>query len=234
MSYYALAAAVVAAAGTMYNNQQVADKQDNNAAAALRQQGMLQQQASAKTNALVQKTAASTDTTAKSNLLQSYLTEMNQKMGNATAPIAQVGNVSNAYTKAANDATSGISTFGNNQANLLSAIDAPSVQRQGEAADLSRYGTDIGQIQRTSQADNFLAQMRARSIAPNPWITGLTDIAGSYARTAGSGGSGGGTGLSTADGTGVAGSGAFGGSVGYAPSQGFGSLYGNFAPVYGS
>lgn len=195
MTWVAVGAAVVAAAGTMYNNKQVADKQDNNAAAALREQGMLQQQANAKTNELVQKTAASNDVGAKSNLLQSYLTEMQQKMGNATTPIAQVGNISNAYTKAANDATAGISTFGNNQSNLLASIDAPGVQRQQEGANLSRYGSTVGNIERQSKAVDFLAQMRARGIAPNPWIGAVSSVAGAYARSsAGSGGAGGGAG----------------------------------------
>lgn len=187
MAWIAGIAALVAAAGTYENNQQVAHKQDNNAAAALRQQGLLQQQANQRTSQLINKTAASNDVAPKSALLQQFTDALRAKQGNATSGLNQAGNVSSAFTKDALDASSGISQFGANRAGILSSIDAPGLQRQGEAADLMRYGTDVGQIQRQSQADEFLSNMRMRGIRANPWLTALSSAAGAYAKTGGGG-----------------------------------------------
>ncbi len=226
MAYVAIGLALAAAAGNYYNQQQVANKQDSTLAASLRQQGMLQQQQGAKANQLIQKTAASNPTQAKQDLLGQFTQAMQQNKGRATNTLGQVGNVSSAYTKAANDAASGIASYGNDQAGLLSSIDAPGLQRQAEAENLQKYATDLNQTKAQSASDQFLTQMRLNGIKPNPWIGGVTDAMRSYALAkAGSGGSGGtGTALSTTDGSGPASG---------AAAPGFGSLY-NYAPVYGA
>jgi hypothetical protein len=194
MSYAMVAAGiatVVAAGASYYNNQQVANRQDQNAAAALRQQGQLDQQTQAKTNQLIQKDAQSSPDAAKASLLGQFMQVMQQNKGHTNAPLAQVGNVSGAYTKAANDAALGVSQYGNTNANLLSSIDAPGVQRQAEAANLSDYGGAVNELKRQSAADDFLMQMRARDIRPNPWISAVGDMASAYARTGGAGFGGG-------------------------------------------
>lgn len=65
----------------------------------------------------------------------------------------------------------------------LSRIDAPQLQRQREASGLSRTATDLGLIGLRSQGQDFLTRLRAGSIQPNPWVTGL----GSLAQGAGAG-----------------------------------------------
>lgn len=228
------AAAIAAlAAGIQYQNTvTTAKKQDNSLASELRQQGLLQQQAQKQTGDLIQKTAASNDTGAKASVLDQFLSQMQtkQQQGGTKAGLNQVGAVSGAYAKAANDAASGISTYGDQEAGLLSSIDAPSIQRQNEAADLSRYGSGIGAIKQQSSALNFLEQMKLKGIAPNPWLTAASTALNSYASSTAGGGSYGSTGtaLGTTDGAGPAGGAAFGGSVGYGGSPGFGGLYSNF------
>jgi len=194
-AWTAAALAVVAAGTQYYNTQQVAKKQDNQLAQTLRQQGMLQQKANANTQDLINKTAASNDTGAKANLLSQFMQQMQQQSGNTKAGLNQVGNVSSAYTKAANDASSGISAYGGNQAGLLSSIDAPAVQRQAEAAQQLQYGTDINAIKHQSSALDFLNQMKLRGIRANPWLTAVSQAAGG-ASGAFAGGAGGGGGSS--------------------------------------
>jgi len=185
-----------------YANRQAANRQDSALASSLRQQGQLQQQAAQDTQQLVQKVGASNPDQAKSSLLASFTNELNNARGRAITPLSQQGAVSQAYTKAANDASQGITDFGNTNANLLSSIDAPTVQRQGEAALLSRYGSNIAGIKRQSAADDFLTQMRLRSITPNPWLTSLGSIAQGAGAAMGSGAFGGGTGVGAATGGG--------------------------------
>lgn len=194
MSWVAVGTAVVAAAASYENNQQVAHKQDRETASQLRQQFNLQHQQDAQTQQLIQKTAQSSPDAAKSSLLDKFMQQMQASQGNATHPLGQVGNVSDAYTKAANDATLGVSNYGTNNAKLLSAIDAPGLQRQGEAANLSRYGTGLNEVKRQSAADQFLSQMRLQGIRPNPWLTAVSDGAKSYGM-AKAGSAGGGSGV---------------------------------------
>jgi hypothetical protein len=190
-------AALVAGGTTYYNNTNLANQQDRELAANLRQQGDLQQQATQKTNQLIQQTADSSPATAKQSLLQQYTNELQRKKASSTNGLAQVGNVSSAYTKAANDAASGISTYGNTTADLLSSIDAPALQRQGEAANLSSFGSQLGQIKANSQADNYLSQMRLQGLHLNPWLQGLSSAAQSFATKGFSGASGFGSGTGT-------------------------------------
>lgn len=193
MSYWAVGAAIVAATASYENNRQVAHRQDSELARQLRQQYGLQHQQDQQTQQLVQKTAQSSPDSARSNLLDQFMTKLRAESPNAVRPLAQVGNVSGAYTKAANDAALGVSNYGTTNAGLLSAIDAPGLQRQAEAANLSRYGTGLNEIKRQSAADQFLSQMRLQAIRPNPWLTAVADGARAYgmARAGGSGGGGG-------------------------------------------
>lgn len=186
----AAAIATLAAGTTYYNTQQTAKRQDNQLANSLRQQAALQQQADAKTNELIQKTAQSTDAPAKANLLGDFMQQVQASTGNATHPLNQVGNVSDAYTHAANNAALGVGQYGTDRAQLLSSIDAPNLQRQGEAADLSRYGSQINAIKRDSQAEQFMNQIKLGAIHPNPWLSAAAAGMSAYAGSRGGGAAG--------------------------------------------
>lgn len=181
----AAAIATLAAGTTYYNTQQTAKRQDNQLAASLRNQAALQREADAKTGDLIQKTAQSTEAPAKASLLGDFMRQVQASTGNATRPLNQVGNVSDAYTRSANDAALGVGQYGADRAQLLSNIDAPGLQRQGEAADLSRYGSQINAIKRDSQADQFLNQIKLGAIHPNPWLSAAAAGMSAYAGSGG-------------------------------------------------
>jgi len=201
MSWIAVGAAAVAAVGTYYNNEQVAHKQDQNLAGQLRLEAQKQQQADQLTNQLIQKTASSTPGAAKQGALDQYLQTIQASKGNALSPLHQVGATSDAYKASGADAALGISDYGAKAADLMSSIDAPTIQRAQEAANDVRFNTALGAIKRASAGDDFLAQMRLRNIKLNPWISAGTSIAGGYARGA-AGASGGDYGYGTGTGTG--------------------------------
>lgn len=191
MSFWVSAAvAIVAATASYENNRQVAHRQDSELARQLRQQYGLQQQENQQTQQLIQKTAQSSPDKARGLLLDQFMEKLRAENGNAVRPLAQVGNVSGAYTKAANDAALGVSDYGRTNAGLLSAIDAPSLQRQGEAANLSRFGSALNEVKRQSAADQFLSQMRLQGIRPNPWLTAVADGARAYSMARAGGGGG--------------------------------------------
>ena len=200
-----LAMTALAGGAQYYNTQQTANRQDNTLAASLRQEGQLQDQANAKTSQLIQDTAKSSPTAAKTGLLDQFHQQMLANQGSSTNSLNQAGDTSAAYKKAATDAALGISQYGNTSANNIASIDAPGLQRQGEAQNMMKFGTQVGQLKQQSAADNFLAQMRLRAIRPNPWVSAASEAAGAYSRYGGGGyGAAAGSGASAVgDGTGA-------------------------------
>jgi hypothetical protein len=162
------------------------------------------------------------DTAQRSQLMNQFQTALKANAPQATGGLNQVGNVSSAYTKAANDAASGISQYATDQAGNLSSMMAPTLQRQNENSLLAGYGSQIGAINQQSQADAALANIRMRGIQQNPWLAavgnGLTSM-GSSGMGAGMLGGGGGTPTAIdANGVTYTGTGGFGVNLPYASS----------------
>jgi hypothetical protein len=206
MSYVMVAAGVIAAIGataTYVNARNTANRQDSQLAQSLRQQGQLQQEANAKSNELIQKTAQSSAQPAQASLLDQFTGELNRKAALANGGLGQAGKVSDAYNQAANDAASGIADYGKTRAGLISAIDAPMLQRQQEGANLQDFATQINQLKDQSSAQQFLTQMKLRGIQPNPYLTAVSGISSGVSSGLASRGFGGGSaGGAVNDGTG--------------------------------
>ncbi|MGA0588098.1 hypothetical protein ACO2Q2_13355 [Dyella sp. KRB-257] len=175
MPYLAIGAALLSAGLGYYNQEQTASRQDRTLANSLRQQYALQHQEDAKTRQLIQQTAQSTPDAAKSDLLGKFMAQIQANGGNTTRPLGQAGAVSDAYTKAANDASLGLSNYGSTNAGLVASIDAPAVQRQAEAANLSRYGSQLNDLKRQSSVQDYLTRLRLQGIRPNPWLSAVSD-----------------------------------------------------------
>lgn len=144
-------------------------QQQDTATAGLIQQASDQKQANAAVNQAVQKTAGSTPEAARQASLNAFLTQLQQSRAQANGGDSAVTG-SNRYTTGKAQAGSDINNFSNRTADLLSRITAPEMQRQQEAQTRAQLGSDIGTIQRQSQADQFLEQLRQRTITPNPWM----------------------------------------------------------------
>lgn len=184
----ALALAAAAAGATAYNTNQTAKKQDKQLAMQLRSSRDKQRDADAKTQELIAKQAKSTDADERQSSLSQFTTAIQNKRGNAVAPLNTVGAVSDAYRKSGSDAALGMTDSASKIAGLISSIDAPSQQRQNDKYDIGRYATDIDQIKRFSAGDDFLAQMQLRNIRRNPWIDAAASVAGGAASAYSGGG----------------------------------------------
>lgn len=201
MSFWVAGAALVSAGLAMYNQHETSKAQNADLAAGQIQQSQLNQQANNATQKVIQQFQGSTAKPYQAAALGKFNAALAANDPNANAPLNQVGNTSAAYKAAAQAAATGISTYGQGNASLMSQIDAPQMQRQAETGDTLAYGSQLGQIQNTSKADAFLAQLKANSVQPNPWIGGLSDALGTYAKMAGASGAQAGT-ISTGDGLG--------------------------------
>lgn len=165
-----------------YSNQQdTANRADQVEAQNIQRQTALDKKANQDTQQLLQKDAQSnTDTSQKSALLNAFQKAVAANQGTSTGGLNQVGNVSSAYTKAANDAALGVSQYTNKQAGDLASMDAPNLQRQSENANLAQYGSQIGAIGQQSAGDNAVANIRLQGVRPNPWLSAVAQGLTSY------------------------------------------------------
>lgn len=185
MSYVAVGISVAAiVAGTAvnyYNTQQTAKRADQAQAQEIQQQSALDRKANAQTQAMLQKDAANnSDTSQRSQLLDSFQKAIAANQSTAQGGMGQVGAVSSAYTKAANDAALGVSQYANDQAGSLADMNAPYLQRQNENANLAQYGSQIGAINQQSQSDQALANIKMAGIQNNPWLSAIGQGLTSY------------------------------------------------------
>jgi hypothetical protein len=78
--------------------------------------------------------------------------------------------------------------YGSNLADLFARIRAPTRQRQGEAELLMNMGNAQRPIQLRAQDDQYLTDLRAGMVQPNPWVAQLSNMlqqGGSYAMSQG-------------------------------------------------
>jgi hypothetical protein len=225
----------LAASYMQYRNQQgVAKKQDNNLAAQLRSQAATRQKVSARTQDLIQQQATQTSKPQETAAAKSYNDALTANKAMATAPLANVGNVSDAYTKAKADAQAGVSTYGTNRANNVAAIEAPTQMRRDNVRNIDQYGQDVNTAWRDQHGQDFLANLKLQGIHQNPYINMLASGMKAYAGGMGGGGAGGGS-------TDISGNSA-GGGINLSGSGGGGDPWGSYGSyaspwlqrVYGS
>lgn len=178
-----LALSAVATGAQIYNQRQTAHRQDQALANQIRAQSAKQREADQQTAQLIAQQAKSTDADEKSTALGQFQQAIQRNQGNAQRPLAMQGDVSAAYKKAGSDAALGMGKYAGQIADLVSSIDAPFQQRQNDSYLTDRYKTNIGLIRRNNEGDNYLAQLRLRSIRPNPWISAGSSLLGGYARS---------------------------------------------------
>jgi hypothetical protein len=182
MSWINVAIMVGTAVVGRYEGNQVAKRQDNALAAQLRQQAASEDKVRARTAQMVQDQTNQTDQPQKTAAAQQYAAAIKANQQMADAPLATVGNVSDAYKASAKNAALGVSDYAANRGNNIAAIDAPGLQRQQNQKNIANYGIDVNQINHAQQGQDFLGSLKFNSIHANPWIDLLTGYAGGIAR----------------------------------------------------
>jgi hypothetical protein len=158
------------------NQHDTAVKQDQNAAQSIISQAADQRKAASQVNQEIDKVGASTPEAARQASLNAFMTQLQQSRSQAGGGANEVGGSRFATDKAS--AGKEVTDFGTRTAALLSRINAPTLQRQQERQGMSQLGSDLSETQRQSQADQFLSQLRARTIQPNPWAEALGSTLG--------------------------------------------------------
>lgn len=172
-----LGLAAAAAGANQYNTNRTAKRQDEQAAQGIRQQGVRQQAADAKVNDAVSELEGSTAEAARAQRLDEYMAGLRRNRGNMQSGLAPtIG--SQAFRDDSARAAQDVEGYGERAAGLLARIDAPAMQRQGEAFGMGNLATDLGLIGRESSGDQFINDLRLRAIRRNPWIDAASSVAG--------------------------------------------------------
>lgn len=179
----AIAAAVLAGASAVDQNQTMR-RQDHDTAAGIRQNMSLQDQANQKIAQAIQQQAQSNPAGVQSSQNDKYLRQLQEQQQLAQQRLARTG-FGAAYDKRAQLAAANEDNYATRLAGLMSAVDAPSLQRQQEGFDFGDLGTDIGVIGRDASGNSYVTGQKVNSIRPNPWLQAAGQAAQAYAASGG-------------------------------------------------
>lgn len=178
----AAALAAGSAGATAYNNNRVANKQDNIAAQGIRKQAENQRQTSARVNRTLDDIAASDASGVREQAKGTYIDQVQRQMGQAKQGLAIRG-ISDQYDEMAGAAQGDASSYAGTVADLMSRIDAGSLQRQAEGNRMGKLNMDLDVDRARVQGDAFLTDLLLKGVRRNPYI----DIAAGAMRGAASG-----------------------------------------------
>jgi len=185
----ALAAAAAASAASAYNTNQTAKKEDRKLAEGIRNQSAKQKEADARTNKEITGIENSSSRDEEAKRLDQYAAQLRKNR-----PTLQGGNLNpllggDAFKADAANAAQGADAYAGQTADLMAQVDAPGMQRQGEAFGFGKLATDIDLIGRESRGQAYIDELRRRTVRRNPWIDMGAGMLSAY-----SGGMGGGNG----------------------------------------
>lgn len=171
----------VASAGVQaYNTNRTARKQDEAQAAAIRNQSGIQKRADERVNQEVEKLEQSRSDDERQQRMDQYMQQLSKGRDKMLAGFNPVVG-SDAFKQDSAEAAGKVEQYAGDNAGLMSRIDAPGMQRQGESFGFGHLATDIGLLGRESSGQNFIDQLRASRIRRNPWLDAGAQVLGGMA-----------------------------------------------------
>lgn len=179
-----IALAVAGTAMQQQETQNVLRKQDEATAQGLLSQSRKQQDVDRRVNDEISNVAASTAQDERDQRLGQYMETLRrgqrQTDGSFGSPVGGA-----AFQADSAAARTGAADSAQTTAGLMSRIDAPQMQRQGEAFGYGNLATDIGLAARESAGQRYIDQLRLRQIRRRPEVDliagGLTAAGGAMA-----------------------------------------------------
>jgi hypothetical protein len=174
----ALIAAGLSMAGTAagaYAKSQQLRKQDQITAQGIAAQNQLQKQGESAvtntTNSLAQSNAAVQKKSAQQ--LGAYQTALEQAQPLSSSASPAVPGASSAYNAEKAKASTSASDYVNAIANSAATTEGTQLERVGEGQQMASTATQLGDLQRQSNEQNYVTQLKVRATQANPWITSL-------------------------------------------------------------
>jgi len=198
MSWWAVGAAVASAVVSQYNANKVQKKRNQATVASIEEQAKNQRQAAQAVNQNLDTLTASTPEDEYRGRESAIRNQLRQKQAMALAGIQNTGG-GEAVTSMADAAKPQAIGYGDDINRWISGIDAPMLQRQGEAFDRQNVENRLNVLRRNSAQEDALLRLKLAGIRENPWLSMLSQGLSAYAGAKGFGGgntmSGGGQGL---------------------------------------
>lgn len=167
------------AAGTIAQqseNDRVIKRQDDATAQGLLNQSRRQQDADRRVNEEISQLEASGATDERAQRLGQYMQQLQRGRRQAVAGLeAPIGGAT--FQSDAGAARTGADTAAATTAGLMARIDAPALQRQGEAFGYGKLATDIDMASRASRGQQLIDQLRLRQIRRRPGVDLLAGLA---------------------------------------------------------
>lgn len=177
----------IGAGASYYNTQQTAKRQDRALADQITGQRQRQSDANRVVNEQLERIAGSDAEAERAASMDSYLQQLRRNQGAATGTLGGVGAVSDRFATDAAGAAGDINQYATGTADIFSRIDAPLMQRRNEGIDFARTGNQLGIIGDLAGGDNYIGDLRRRSITRNPWVDAFSQVAQGYGSSAGGG-----------------------------------------------
>jgi hypothetical protein len=184
-----LAAAAGSAGLSYYNNRQMANRADNEAVRGIESNRRVQRGVDARVNEEVQNLERSTAADERAERLANYLQTVQSVKRRTNAGLDDAGAFGDDFVAAADVAKTDLAQQGATRANLMAGIDAPGLQRQGEAFRAGRLGSDIDAARRQSEGIDHMTRLRTSAIRPNGGMTALASLLGGVSSGLAGGGS---------------------------------------------
>lgn len=166
-----------------YNDNRVQRKQDEQLANSLLNQSRLQQKADAQVSDEVDKLAGSTAADERRQRLDEYMQTLRRNQATTDEGLnPTIG--SNAFRADSRKAAGKAGEYAATAADLMARMDAPQLQRQGEAFDYGRLATDLSLARRQSAGQRYVDDLRMRSIRRDPALDFLAAAGRAYANSA--------------------------------------------------
>lgn len=158
--------------GAQFLNQRAAQrKQDRILARGVERQQALDREAQARLNQQLGELERSGPEAERRQAQERFMQQLQRTRGAAASGLPTVPGASNRYTADVEAAESGSAAEAADLAGIMSRIDAPTLQRLGETAATGRTGAALREIGDRSRGDQFVTELRARSVQPNPWVS---------------------------------------------------------------
>lgn len=191
MAWPLIVAAIAAAALQKANTTRTARRQDEAAAASIRNQAEFQRQANARNSEQLDKLEASGPEDEFATRSSQIRDQLRRKQSMALAGIQNTGG-GDAVTALGDEASGTAIDYGDFINESFSGIDAPVLQRQGEAFDRADTESFLNTLRRNSAQEDYLLRLKQAGIRDNPLMSMASTALSAYAGSGGFGQFGGG------------------------------------------
>lgn len=187
---------LASAAGSVVQHKAASDElaqRDRITAQNIMTQAAANREAGTRVSQTTSKIAASNPDDAIKERRAAYVDALRRAQPQATSTLPGMPGASQRFAEDVGTARNENATYGADQADTLARVEAPNVQRAGEAVDLNDTGTDLEMIANRAKGQNFLNQLRLAQVRPDAALTAGGQLLSGYGSAAAANG---GTGFS--------------------------------------